>query len=73
MMYMRGCEVHIMTLSAVVNVGGCELSERTLVSSKDASEIPPCLSVGLALHFSVSKVPLSLTATPFSCYSFSSI
>lgn len=72
MMYMRGCEVHIMTLSAVVNVG-CELRERTLVSSKDASEIPPCLSVGLALHFSVSKEPLSLTATPFSCYSFSSI
>lgn len=42
-------------------------------SSKDAREIPPCLSEGPALHFLVSKVLLSLTATPLSCSSFSSI
>lgn len=40
---------------------------------KGAAEIPACLSEGLGLHFMVSKVPLSLTATPFSCSSFSSI
>lgn len=32
-----------------------------------------CLSEGPGLHFVVSKVLLSLTATPFSCSSFSSI
>lgn len=42
-------------------------------SSKQAPEIPAFFSEGAALHFLVSKVLLSLTATPFSCSSFSSI